>query len=140
MPDDKALALIPAAFSGCAYDETCKNLKVMEAYRVQLAKANEWMQKHQKLNELASENVTLHERLAAAEGERDAALARERALRAALQLIANFDHVPTCTARAVPVYECGCYEKSQAEIAAEALAAAPKERCLTAREIPEVVA
>ena len=38
----------------------------------------------------------------------------------ALELIRDFGHKADCTSCA-PVYECGCYDKSQAEIAEEAL-------------------
>lgn len=41
--------------------------------------------------------------------------------RVALERIATFGHDPDCDSSA-PVYECGCYEKSQWEIAREALA------------------
>jgi hypothetical protein len=40
--------------------------------------------------------------------------------RKALEEIRGFDHAPGCDTGA-PVYECGCYEKSQWDIAREAL-------------------
>ena len=49
----------------------------------------------------------------------DADLMKER-YEKALERIANFGHAESCTSSA-PVYECGCYEKSQSEIAREAL-------------------
>lgn len=41
---------------------------------------------------------------------------------AALKRIADFSHTPGCNSSA-PVYECGCYDKSQWEIAEDALKA-----------------
>jgi hypothetical protein len=38
----------------------------------------------------------------------------------ALKKIRDFDHAEGCNSMA-PVYECGCFDKSQADIAAEAL-------------------
>ncbi len=39
----------------------------------------------------------------------------------ALKQIRDFGHAETCELVGAPVYECGCYDKSQWEIAAEAL-------------------
>ena len=41
-------------------------------------------------------------------------------LRELLEQIRDFGHVESCNSSA-PVYECGCYEKSQSELAEEAL-------------------
>jgi len=44
-----------------------------------------------------------------------------RLMKIALSRIANFSHSEDCECTQAPVYECGCYDKSQWDLAAEAL-------------------
>ena len=39
----------------------------------------------------------------------------------ALQAIIDFGHTDDCGCKGAPIYECGCYDKSQWQIAKEAL-------------------
>ena len=47
--------------------------------------------------------------------------AENERLRVALREIRDFGHAPGCRATVVPIYECGCYGRSQATIARAAL-------------------
>jgi hypothetical protein len=58
--------------------------------------------------------------------EHAASQAENERLRGALERVRDFGHAEWCESRA-PVYECGCYQESQAQIAGKALSAATKE-------------
>ena len=57
----------------------------------------------------------------AARAELAAMETENAAMSEALEKIANFDHSEDCDCKSCPIYECGCYEESQWEIAKAAL-------------------
>ena len=74
-------------------------------------RAEDWQEVSQKARESAA---VLEKLLAASQKENDR-------LREVLHKIATFGHVSNCDCKGAPIYECGCYDKSQWFLAQEAL-------------------